>query len=300
MPNIEQGTPILSHVNQNNVLLKIQATNHTLKYIQTSSEDQVPVHDNNILFPISHSAMPSMCSKANDVSTASLSVDHPIKHSHTMGSIEEYSIKECKLVISNSLAAHIRSKRLWEENSNMVSIGSPSKEILDFSGNVFAGTEYDDISIDNVFFTESGIRYSFSFYRNGYNTYTHSVSNHWILTLNCSSVEYMLNIIPSAYLNLCAHGLTYSTCKDYKGKSCQEGNITPFWILDSRASLYFTGDCRDFTTFEILHMPIPIHTANGSIFITGKGSIVLKYLSIDTKEVTTILELVFSYEDLTC
>ena len=188
----------------------------------------MPVHDNNILSPISYSTMPFMCSTANNASTASLSVDHLTKHSHTMGSTEVYSIKECKSVIFNSLATCIMSKRLWKKDSNMVSIGSLSKEILDFSGNIFASTEYDNMSIDNVFFTESSIRYSPPFYKNGCNAYVHSVLNHWISTLNYSSIEYMLNVIPSAYLNLCAHRLAYSTCKDCKGKSYQKRNIIPF------------------------------------------------------------------------
>jgi len=53
-------------------------------------------------------------------------------------------------------------------------------------------------------------------------------------------------------------------------------------------------------TFETLYIPIPIHIANGSTFITGKGSIILKYLSIDTKEIATMLESVFFCEDLMC
>jgi len=53
-------------------------------------------------------------------------------------------------------------------------------------------------------------------------------------------------------------------------------------------------------TFETLYIPIPIYIANGSTFITGKGSIILKYLSIDTKEIATMLESVFFCEDLMC
>jgi len=44
--------------------------------------------------------------------TASSFADSQIRHIHTMGPTNEYSIKECKSVISNSLAAHIRDKRL--------------------------------------------------------------------------------------------------------------------------------------------------------------------------------------------
>ena len=53
-------------------------------------------------------------------------------------------------------------------------------------------------------------------------------------------------------------------------------------------------------TFETLYIPIPIYIANGSTFTTGKGSIILKHLSIDTKEVATMLESVFFCEDLMC
>jgi len=59
-----------------------------------------------------------------------------------------------------------------------VLIGSFSKKTLDFSRNVFASIEYDDINIDNAFFIESGIRYSLPFYKDRCDTYAYSVSKH--------------------------------------------------------------------------------------------------------------------------
>lgn len=178
-------------------------------------------------------------------------------------------------------------------------MGSPSEEMLDFNRHIFSGTEYGGISIDNVLFAESNIRYYPPSYKAECTTHAYSVSNRWTSTLNCRSVVYVLNTIPSDYLNLCIHELAYSTCKDCKDKGCKGVNITPFQILDSGASLYFSGNRSDFTTFETLHMPIPIHIANRTTFITGKDSVVLKHLSIDTKEVITNLEPVFFCKDLT-
>jgi len=99
-----------------------------------------------------------------------------VKHLHAIGSAEKYSTKEYELVISNSLATCIGRKKLWEEDSNMVSISSSLEEILDFNGNVFPGMEYDGMSIGNAFFTESNIRYSPPSYKEGCTTYAHSLS----------------------------------------------------------------------------------------------------------------------------
>jgi len=64
--------------------------------------------------------------------------------------------------------------------------------------------------------------------------------------------------------------------------------------------LYFTGGRNDFATFERLPKPLPIHTANGSTLIAGKGSVVLRHLNACNDTVITRINNVFYCEDLTC
>jgi len=64
--------------------------------------------------------------------------------------------------------------------------------------------------------------------------------------------------------------------------------------------LYFTGGRNDFATFERLSKPLPIHTANGSTLIAGKGSVVLRHLNACNDTVITRINNVFYCEDLTC
>jgi len=52
--------------------------------------------------------------------------------------------------------------------------------------------------------------------------------------------------------------------------------------------------------FEKLLVPFPIHTANSSIHITGKGMVVLRHLNTKNSIITTTLLSVFFCEDLTC
>ena len=125
--------------------------------------------------------------------------------------------------------------------------------------------------------------------------------NRLILTLGYSSTQCsLLNILTNAQINYCIHGLAYFTCKACKGKAYQTEVITPFWILDSGALLHFTGGRNDFITFERLPEPLPIHTANGFILITGKESVVLRHLNTCNDAVITRINNVFYCKDLTC
>jgi len=63
---------------------------------------------------------------------------------------------------------------------------------------------------------------------------------------------------------------------------------------------HFTEKKRDFITFEKLLVPFPIHTANSSTYITGKGTVVLRHLNTKNTIITTTLPFVFFCEDLTC
>jgi len=52
--------------------------------------------------------------------------------------------------------------------------------------------------------------------------------------------------------------------------------------------------------FEKLPVPFPIHIANGSTHITGKGVVVLRHLNTKNSIITTTLPSVFFCKDLTC
>ena len=88
--------------------------------------------------------------------------------------------------------------------------------------------------------------------------------------------------------------------KPVRAKGTKRTLFTPFWILDSGAFLYFSEDKLNFVTFKVLAMPLPIYTANRSTLITGKGTIILKHLSSQNKEVIITVKLVFFCKDLTC
>jgi len=52
--------------------------------------------------------------------------------------------------------------------------------------------------------------------------------------------------------------------------------------------------------FEKLSVPFPIHIANSSTHITGKGVVVLRYLNTKNSIITTTLLFVFFCKDLIC
>ena len=207
--------------------------------------------------------------------------------------MKECDVKKREDDIPNSFAACMGEKFLWKENCNTVSLGFPTK-VLDSAGGDFVSNAYN-----SSYFMENGIRYASLPHESKMDTYTYSASNCWKSTLDCSSVGSILNILSNAYINQCVHGLAYSTCKACKGKR-RQGNTTLFWILDLDMSLHFLGDKSDFVTFKVLAMPLPIYTANGSTLITGKGTVILKHLSSQNKEVTTIVNMVFFCKNLTC
>jgi len=182
----------------------------------------------------------------------------------------------------------------------MVSLGSPFQEPLNEGVEVSPGAPFDNISIDNTYLAEGDIRCAISLKECRIATNTLPALNHLISASDYSSTQCsLLNILTNAQINCCMHGLAYSTCKACKEKAHQIEVITPFWILNSGASLYFMGGKNDFAMFERLPKPLPIHTANGSTLITGKGSVVLRHLNACNDAVTTRINNVFYCEDLT-
>jgi len=123
-----------------------------------------------------------------------------------------------------------------------------------------------------------------------------------MIALNCSDRKYcsLTHVLKNAHIKLCPHRLVSSACQNCNDKKLVPVEITLFWILNSGALLHFIGEKRNFVTFQELPIPFPIHIANGSTHITGKGSVVLKHLNSKNQEMTTNVPSVFFCEDLTC
>ena len=66
-----------------------------------------------------------------------------------------------------------------------------------------------------------------------------------------------------------------------------------------RASVHFTEDRNDFTIFKTIAVSLLIHTINGSMYITGKGSVTLRHLNDCSHTTATTLDNVFYCKDLT-
>ena len=73
---------------------------------------------------------------------------------------------------------------------------------------------------------------------------------------------------------------------DHKKCACDH-NIAnkKLWILDSGASMHFTPDWKDFDKhYELSHAKrIPVRTANGIIFVVGRGHVLVWWLDQDQK-----------------
>ena len=181
-------------------------------------------------------------------------------------------------------------KAVWEDDNDMVSLGSSTQELLESNGDEYSEDNLDGMSIDNTVFTQHDIRYTALPDERKPTTNSLSALICWTSTLSYSSaVCSLLDVLPKACFNQCTHGLAYSACSSCKGKGNQLKEITPFWILDSGASLHFTGERHNFVTFEELPIPLPIQTTNGTAYITGRGLLSLKHISARDEVVTTTI-----------
>jgi len=234
--------------------------------------------------------------KALNVTTSSYNEDHLAKCFCLAKSSKEHVSQKHKNTISNSLASRIGERTLWDKEDDTVSLGSQTHKTLDHDESTLSV-----MSTNDSLFADNGLRCTAFPYKREYSTNLHSVLECWMMALNCSDRKYcsLTHVLKNARIKLCPHRLASSACQNCKDKKLVPVEITPFWILDSGASLHFTGEKRDFVTFQELPIPFPIHTANGSTHITGKGSVVLKHLNSKNQEVTTNVPSVFFCEDLT-
>jgi len=160
----------------------------------------------------------------------------------------------------------------------------------------------DSMSVDNILFANSGIRCTVLPHERNYSTNLLSVPKPWVTASNCRMKIYysVTHVLENAYIQICIHGLTFSACQNCKGTRQLLVEVTSFWILDFRALFYFTGEKRDFITFEKLLVPFPIYIANSSTHITEKGVVVLRHLNKKNSIIIITLLSLFFCKDLTC
>jgi len=123
-----------------------------------------------------------------------------------------------KPVTPNSLASCIGEKTVWEDDNDMVSLSSPTQELLESNGDEYSEDNLNGMSIDNTFFTQRDIRYAALPDEREPTTNSLLALIRWTSTLSCSSaVCSLLDVLPKACFNQCTHGLAYSACYGNSG-----------------------------------------------------------------------------------
>ena len=110
---------------------------------------------------------------------------------------------------------------------------------------------------------------------------------HYACALNSKSV----NLSDSK----CKHGQLYIFCR-----RCKERWTKPTWLLDSGASSHFCFDWNDFIEYQKYkpHGRTPVTTAAHTIYVEGKGAVLLKHI-VDGKTIRTHLEHVLHMPQIT-
>ena len=88
--------------------------------------------------------------------------------------------------------------------------------------------------------------------------------------------------------SICEHGSSYAVCSRCKGK--QSSKMGTRWLLDSGASAHFTFDKNDFINYTPAtpQEKTPVKTAAHTIYVEGKGTVLIKHL-VGDELVTTRL-----------
>jgi len=204
MANIQPKATEFPILSQKDALLDLSA-----KYAHDSDLEAISVYTNYTLSPAPFIA-PTKDNLKTAISTNTL--DHPTKCICLAKSIDKYSSQVCDSLISNSLASHIRERMLWKEETNTVSLGSSPLEELEHNVDTFPIT-LDNMSIDNIFFANNGIRCTAQSSECELTAETPAVLTYLTLALKCSSVFCKtLYVLPNAQINVCKHRLVYSSC----------------------------------------------------------------------------------------
>jgi len=224
-----------------------------------------------------------------------------LKHACLLGDTREGHIKACESVASSSLISCISDRILWKDDDNMVSLGSPFQDAVELD-EIRPPYDYNgSMDCDDAYFAEHSMRCATLLYQCNANTHTTSVLKCCLTTLNCSSVLCNLfDISNSVQPDKCEHGLSFSTCLNCKEKYKKSKKAVLYWILDSGAFMHFTGEKSNFITFEEFPIKLPIQTANGMTYITGKSSIVFSHKGRQDESLNMTIDTVFYCANLMC
>ena len=106
-------------------------------------------------------------------------------------------------------------------------------------------------------------------------------------SLKDGSCNYALPVEHKLSDYICEHGLDYALCLKCKGKN--QGKC--MWLLDSGASAHFTYSKHDFIEYETIapNERIPVRTASDTIYVEGKGAVLVEHYEYGHKLVVTCL-----------
>ena len=102
---------------------------------------------------------------------------------------------------------------------------------------------------------------------------------HYMPALYIASKYYNMSCRVPSSAYICSHEIHDARCVNCKGKMADGSEMSStFWLLDSGTSHHFTGNLRDFTSFQELKHKHFAKTANGVAEIAGIGTILLRCL----------------------
>ena len=150
----------------------------------------------------------------------------------------------------------------------------------------FTDSEFDDINemvLDRYNVVSMNLGAEASLFRQvpSARTLTHAdmlpLHVHYMPALYIASKYYnMLCCTSSQAYTLCSHEIHDARCANCKGKMVNGSEMSgAFWLLDSGASRHFTGDLRDFASYQELKHKHFAKTANGVAEIAGIGTVLL-------------------------
>ena len=102
------------------------------------------------------------------------------------------------------------------------------------------------------------------------------------LYIASSTYNMSCHVLSKAY-TVCLHEIHDAHCANCKGKMADGSEMSStFWLLDSGTSHHFTGDLRDFTSYQELKHKHYAKMANGVAEIAGIGTVLLRCLDHNT------------------
>jgi len=110
--------------------------------------------------------------------------------------------------------------------------------------------------------------------------------------LHSSQPKLITNIQTELDNNITVHSNIFCFCVN----KCECKKTKQEWMLDSGASLHFTGDINDFVKYTPLEKQVSVWTANSTASIEGKGTIIIVLHSGDSVRINPV----YYIPSLTC